>query len=405
MIYIATRSGTGFPQGMAPTARVRAYAEGLRSAGRQVTVLCMSPSERPDAKASPEQTSGVYRGTDYRYTCGSPRYATGRVRRRVQLMRGTMTAGKIIADRARDFDDVEAVILYPESLPSALLMQLTARRYGFPLILEKSELPEVHRKRGLWSRITMPLYVRVVYRLFDGIIVISAPLQEFFAPLLRKSALLLQVPILVDPEYLDTVASEREDDNTKQKYVVYCGSLSERKDGVLTLIRAFARSCTVEDGAHLVLVGPAASRMERERCADLVRTLGLAGRVTLTGQLSRDETRQWQLRAAVLVLPRPMSEQARTGMPTKLAEYLASGRPVVMTNLGDQSRLLTDGTHSFIVPPGDVAQLGEAISRVLRCPEAAELMAQRGRAFALREFDCNAHGKRISDFIGRCSKA
>ena len=52
--------------------------------------------------------------------------------------------------------------------------------------------------------------------------------------------------------------------------------------------------------------------------------------------------------AKLLALARPDSIQAQGGFPTKLGEYLATGRPVVVTKVGEIPDYLEDGVNAFL---------------------------------------------------------
>jgi glycosyltransferase involved in cell wall biosynthesis len=70
------------------------------------------------------------------------------------------------------------------------------------------------------------------------------------------------------------------------------------------------------------------------------------------------------------------------GFGLVLAEALATGLPVVASNVGGIPEVVA-GTDSILVPPDDVAALQEAVQRVLnRTSEEAEAARQKGRARA-----------------------
>jgi glycosyltransferase involved in cell wall biosynthesis len=84
--------------------------------------------------------------------------------------------------------------------------------------------------------------------------------------------------------------------------------------------------------------------------------------------------------AACDVLVSPHGKQADGGeffgSPTKLYEYMASGRPIVASNLGQIADVLTDGESALLVPPDDPEALARAIVRLI---DDACLRARLGR--------------------------
>jgi glycosyltransferase involved in cell wall biosynthesis len=73
--------------------------------------------------------------------------------------------------------------------------------------------------------------------------------------------------------------------------------------------------------------------------------------------------------AACDVLVSPHGRQADGGeffgSPTKLYEYMAVGRPIVASGIGQIAEVLVNGQSGLLVPPDDPVQLTEAIVRLV----------------------------------------
>jgi glycosyltransferase involved in cell wall biosynthesis len=129
------------------------------------------------------------------------------------------------------------------------------------------------------------------------------------------------------------------------------GGLRAEKDHA-TLLRAAAR---LGDGVRVCLVG--AGPVEAELRAEAAR-LGLGERVTFAGQT--DDTAPWYQRFDVFVLS-SRTEQ----MPIAMLEAMASGLPVVATDVGDVRAILPADAGGCVVPPGDPDALAAALARVV----------------------------------------
>lgn len=77
----------------------------------------------------------------------------------------------------------------------------------------------------------------------------------------------------------------------------------------------------------------------------------------------------------------------RGSLPTKVAEYMARGVPVVTTPLPEAVRLLDDGLAGAIVPFDDPAATAEAIVRFAGSRDLRERAAAAGREIAIRDLD------------------
>jgi len=102
----------------------------------------------------------------------------------------------------------------------------------------------------------------------------------------------------------------------------------------------------------------------------LATTLGVIDRVTFTGR--RSDIPDVLAAAAVSVMP-----SLNEALSNVLLESMAAGAPVVATRVGGTPEALDDGEAGLLVPPGDVAAITAAVSRLL---DDRELACRLGRA-------------------------
>lgn len=147
--------------------------------------------------------------------------------------------------------------------------------------------------------------------------------------------------------------------------VISLGALTPEK-GHRVLVEAFARVVSRLPQARLTIAGEGP---ERSAIEALIRHHGLETRVMLAGQLDDAVARLAQ--AAVLVQP-----SFREALGTAVLEAMALGVPVVASNVGGLAELLGDG-GGVLVPPGDPAQLAQAIIALLEDPGQRESVRQK----------------------------
>jgi glycosyltransferase involved in cell wall biosynthesis len=71
-------------------------------------------------------------------------------------------------------------------------------------------------------------------------------------------------------------------------------------------------------------------------------------------------------------------------VPSKLIDFMAVGRPVVLSAAGEAARIVERSGGGLAVPPEDPEALAAAVRRLAAHPHQAKAMGERGRAFALR---------------------
>jgi glycosyltransferase involved in cell wall biosynthesis len=124
---------------------------------------------------------------------------------------------------------------------------------------------------------------------------------------------------------------------------------------------------------HLVVVGDGPERraLERKAQAD-----GVRGTVIFLGSRAHDEVALWMNAADCLCLP-----SRSEGLPNVVIEALASGLPVVASDVGACGELLAGEECARVVAPGDPAALAGALEGILRrrCDRPALAARHAGR--------------------------
>lgn len=275
---------------------------------------------------------------------------------------------------------------------------LICRLYKIPYIQEKSEYPFILMKDGLIAKIWGKIYVNTLYKCFDGMVIMTEPLLQYFKPLVRKKCKLIKCPMTVDMSRFENVSSN----NEYGDYAAYCGNMSGNKDGVENLIEAFSYVEKLYPDFKLVMVGSTDSEKEFERITTKVKTMGL-NNVIFTGRVDRDSIPGILINAKMLCLARPSSLQSMGGFPTKLGEYLSTGHPVVVTAVGEIPSFL-NRTNSYIVKPDNNQAFGEAMIEILQDYEKASIIGMKGKQVALDNFNYKAQGEKLFNYIVELNK-
>jgi glycosyltransferase involved in cell wall biosynthesis len=164
--------------------------------------------------------------------------------------------------------------------------------------------------------------------------------------------------------------------------VLFVGRLVERK-GVRYLIDAVGR-LSPERRARLVIIGDGP---ERPRLEEQVRRTGLDGRVELRGRVSDHDLRQAYADASVFVLPAVVDARGDTeGLGVVLLEAMSYRVPVVASNLGGITDIVTHGETGLLVPPADTTALADALERLAADAALAERLGAAGHRVVHERF-------------------
>jgi glycosyltransferase involved in cell wall biosynthesis len=132
-----------------------------------------------------------------------------------------------------------------------------------------------------------------------------------------------------------------------------------------TLLRAFALVANEIPQAELQIAGDGPLRGRLESFAE---ELNLDNRVKFLGALP--DTPQFLSQLDIFVL-----SSLNEGLPLALLEAMAAGLPVVSTRAGGVDEAAVDGQNAYLSAPGDSNGLAEAMIRMARSPNLAEMGA------------------------------
>lgn len=124
-----------------------------------------------------------------------------------------------------------------------------------------------------------------------------------------------------------------------------------------TALRAFALVLHTHPTAHLTLAGTGPELPDLQQ---LARRLGIEGHVEFAGRLERDEMAERLRLCAVALNPSRIDNT-----PNSVLEALASGVPVVTTNVGGVPYLVEHGVTALLVPPGNPESMARGVLDLL----------------------------------------
>jgi glycosyltransferase involved in cell wall biosynthesis len=147
---------------------------------------------------------------------------------------------------------------------------------------------------------------------------------------------------------------------------------------------------------HFVFVGDGADRARIEQEA---RQRGLAN-VHFTGLLPRSEVPDWLASLDVLLVMLRDLPVFETVIPSKLFEFAAMERPIVLSAPKGEVREMVEGAGvGLAIDAENPVQLADAIALLRREPERARQLAARARAWAERGFRREVQAERMAAFL------
>ncbi len=223
----------------------------------------------------------------------------------------------------------------------------------------------------------------------------------------RRNLLKIGVPdekIVVNPNGVDTEtfrpgvggAAARRDLGIDDQEIVagFIGTFGPWH-GVLTLAEAIAL-LPVDAGVRFVLIGAGRFRDEVER---IINHAGRANQVIFAGHVAHERVPALLDACDILLSPHvPLEDGSEFfGSPTKLFEYMAMGKGIVASRLGQIGEVLVDDETALLVDPGNAQQLAEAILKLSASRELREQFGDAARRAAVARHTWKQNAQRVID--------
>lgn len=374
-----------YPGGAAGAKRVRQFAQGLRLAGDEAHILGYrrgGPADQPnqwelDHFAVPYRTVHIRAGPKR-----SPLVLMDAMHLFDRLAEAALCAHRDI--------NYDRAILYGHSWLGLHKVTAALSRAGIPMAADMNEWWLWDARRA-GTCIDQVLFRRHCLPKIRAILGISS-FWEDYARRIGKRCMI--VPAMADNEFQALPLPQFAPFN-----LVYTGFMF-RRDLPQTLLQGVRLAIARGFDVHLVIVGKMDAFVEARAAVRRIQSdPELRHRTHITGWIERDELYRIYSRASAFVLLRNDDWETRVSFPTRIPEYLSTGRPVIASRAGDIGRYLVDGCDACLLDPGDHPdQLADVICELMSVPNKAQSIGRGGRQ-SVAAFSHELHGRRLKEFL------
>lgn len=387
-IYLVTREDIF--AGMAAARRVRCYAKALMAKNIDLEVVLIKLPQNSIA-----EREGIYEGIHYR-VCGR-KISTNR--RNLYRYYGYYESDKEMLSYLRKVLKPHDVIFeYGSTVIHTFLLINLAHQKGASYVRDLVEYPYGTKRDTFLSNLFRNILLKFQFPRYDGVIAISETLYELTKANASPACKVIKVPILVEYE---TFNLEDKSSSSEKKYIFHSGTLYEQKDGFVSMIKAFA-DANISPSWVFVSTGNKLNSPHAAEIDKIIEDKDLSGRVEFTGYLTNDELKEKLQSASLVIINKFENQQNKYCFSTKLAEYMAAGKAVILTDVGEAKYWLKDGKDSLIITPSHDA-LKEAIEKMTSDNSLRMRLGAEARETCKSSFDYTVWQDPLQNFFKEVS--
>ncbi|MBI2831821.1 MAG: glycosyltransferase family 4 protein [Chloroflexi bacterium] len=228
------------------------------------------------------------------------------------------------------------------------------------------------------------------FRRLDGKIAVSKPARDFACEHFLGHYNI--IPNGVDVEHFSPRVKPIEKYSDGKLNILFVGRLESRK-GFVYMLRAYQRVKEKFPGCRLIVVGP--GDRQRRKYENYIKRKGIQD-VEFVGFVPYEELPGYYKTADIYCGP----ATGRESFGIVLLEAMATGKPIVASNIEGYASVLTHGSEGLLVPPRDAHLLAEALLSLMRDEPLRQKMGQNGLRTA-QNYSWERVARRVLDYYER----
>lgn len=274
---------------------------------------------------------------------------------------------------------------------------LLARKYNIPYVLEVNA--PILYERGIYhSRLSRELERRSEKKLFSiasKIIVVSNVLKDYLLSVGVPGEKIAVVPNGADGDMFNPITSgleiRKEYRLEDKKVICYSGSLDQQWQGIEDILNSAKIVSSADPSVRFLIIGNTAGQEELLKSAP--------ENVIFTGSVDHSEVPGYLAAADVLLAPYKLKKGFEDvgfyNSPVKLFEYMAMGKAIVTSSIGQISEVIEHGKTGLLIEPGDYKELAENILMLLENKQLREKLGSNARVEFERNYTWNLNARQI----------
>lgn len=181
------------------------------------------------------------------------------------------------------------------------------------------------------------------YRECDGLIAISSLLEKHY---MKQGSNVIKIPTILDTDQIGYTLDSFQDNILK---LVFAGSIEGKKELMLPIFKAIDKLGKLSYRIEFNILGPDETSLLENIDHDKELLARIKHSLRIHGKVPQKEVTNFLKMSDFMIFIRPNRQSSNAGFPTKLAESLSVGTPVITNITSDIGDYLCDGVNGFVV--------------------------------------------------------
>ena len=181
--------------------------------------------------------------------------------------------------------------------------------------------------------------------------------------------------------------------------ISYIGGFGPHR-GIDTAMKSISKVLNEIPNAKLLLVGGKGSKKHEKELNQIYKELNIRNHVEFTGWVDFSLVPSYIAISDICLVPHNASGHTNTTIPHKIFQYMAKGKPVIVTDCKPLKRIVEECNCGIVVPSGDYNKLAEAIIKLYKDKEYAKKLGDNGKKAVEEKYNWKNEAMKLCALYG-----
>jgi len=327
---------------------------------------------------------GVFEGVSYRLTCLFSIYPNNKVSKLLNLIYGCLNEYLYVM-----FSTYDYIIISSRNsiyiLGHIMIAKLRNKKITLTMV---EDYKSMNLSSSKISNLKAKLYFKYVLKYIDGVFPISTLITQEVIKTNYKLPF-LELPVFTNFENFKETLKVDETD-----YFLFCGSA-----GYFDTIKFIIDSYTILRLKSKLILIISGNKNQIEKVLSYIKDLPTKNDIICKSNLTYRNLVGYYKNSNALLIPLNPNVKDAARFPHKIAEYCASSRPIISSNLGEVKNFFVHEKNALLINNHEIKELNSLMKYVEENPVYANEIGKQSYELGNEIFNYRNYGVKIVEFL------